>query len=156
MNSISKVADVAMTLTITPVMALVVALVMALAVPDALAQADAKASADCMTSATTQARMNECGYEDFLAANAAYAEASQAISGQLSGKQRDLFRRAQKSWLAYRTAVCDFESSGLLGGSAQGLVKWQCTARMTRAHVDELRAMGDCVEGDLACVRLKK
>ena len=152
MNLISKTAGVAMTLTMAPVMALV----MALGVPNAWAQADAKASADCMTFATTQARMNECVYADFLAANAAYAESSQAISSKLSGKQRDLFRRAQKSWLAYRTAVCDFESSGLLGGSAQGLIKWQCAVRMTGAHVDELMAIGNCAEGDLACVRLKK
>ena len=109
-----------------------------------------------MTSATTQAHMNECVYADFLAANAAYAETNQTISNKLSGKQRGLFRRAQKSWLAYRTAACDFESSGLLGGSAQGLVKWQCAVRMTRVHVDALRAMGDCAEGDLACVRFKK
>ena len=134
----------------------VTTLVIALGVPNAWAQAEPKVSADCMTSAATQARMNECAYADFLTANAAYAETGQAISGKLSGKQRDLFRRAQKSWLAYRTAVCDFESSGLLGGSAQGLVKWQCAVRMTRAHVDELVAIGDCAEGDLACVRLQK
>ena len=105
---------------------------------------------------STQKQMNDCAYEDFLAANAGYAESNKSVSGKLSGKQRDLFRRAQTSWIAYRTATCAFESSAPLGGSAQGMVNWQCAARMTRERVAELAKLGNCPEGDVACVRLKK
>ena len=104
----------------------------------------------------TQKQMNDCAYEDFLAANASYAESNKSVSSQLPAKQRDLFRRAQTSWIAYRTATCAFESSAVQGGSAQGMVKWQCAARMTRARVVEMTKMGNCPEGDLACVRFKK
>ena len=100
--------------------------------------------------------MNDCAYEDFLEANAGYADSNKSVSSGLQGKQRDLLRRAQKSWIAYRTATCAFESSAVQGGSAQPMVKWQCAARMTRARVVELNAIGNCREGDLACVRLKK
>lgn len=141
--------------SVLKITALVAAFAMALAVPGVWAQADSKAPVDCKAP-TTQARMNECAYEDFLTANAGYAESNKSVSSKLSGKQRDLFRRSQKAWIAYRTAACDFESSGVLGGSAQGMVKWQCTARMTRARVVELTAMANCTEGDLACVRFKK
>ena len=105
---------------------------------------------------TTQKLMNDCAYEDFLVANAGYAESNKIVMDKLQGKQRDLFRRAQKSWIAYRTATCAFESSAVQGGSAQGMVNWQCAARMTRARVAELNAIGNCPEGDVACVRLKK
>lgn len=133
----------------------VMSLAMSLASPAAWAQTDPKAGLDCKAP-TTQARMNDCAYEDFLAAGAGYAESSKQISSKLTGKQRDLFRRAQKAWIGYSTAACEFETSGLQGGSAQGMARWQCAARMTRARVAELAAMGNCAEGDLACVRFKK
>ena len=127
-----------------------------LAVTSALAQtANSPLVLDCKAP-TTQKQMNDCAYEDFLAANAGYAESNKSLSSKLPAKQRDLFRRAQTSWIAYRTATCAFESSAVQGGSAQGMVNWQCAARMTRVRVAEMDAMGNCPEGDVACVRLKK
>lgn len=124
--------------------------------PGAWAQsANAPSAADCKAP-TNQKLMNECAYEDFLKANSGYAESNKSISGKLSGKQRELFRRSQTAWMAYRTAACDFESSAVQGGSAYRMVKWQCTARMTRERVAELIKVGNCAEGDLACVRYKK
>ncbi len=113
------------------------------------------AATDCKA-ASTQKQMNDCAYEDFLAANAAYADSNRSVMNKLQGKPRDLFRRSQKAWIAYSTAACDFESSAVQNGSAQGMVKWQCAARMTRARVVELNAMGNCPEGDVACVRFRK
>ena len=100
--------------------------------------------------------MNDCAYKDYLEANAGYADSNKSLNSALHGKQRDLLRRAQKSWIAYRTATCAFESSAVQAGSAQGMVNWQCAARMTRARLVELNAIGNCIEGDLACVHLKK
>ena len=101
----------------------------------------------------TQLNMNACAYEDFLAASAGYAESHSTVARRLSGKQRSLFLRSQSAWLNYRTAACDFESSGLEGGSAQVMVKWQCSARMTRARALELASIGNCTEGEIACFR---
>ena len=116
---------------------------------------NAPTAAECVAP-TTQKRMNDCAYEDFLAATASYAESNKFVSNQLSGQQRDLFRRSQKAWIGFSAAACDFESSAVKGGSAQGMVKWQCMARMSRARVVELKAMGNCTEGDLGCVRFKR
>jgi uncharacterized protein YecT (DUF1311 family) len=110
---------------------------------------------DC-ASATTQARMNECAYEDFLAATAGYAASYKAISDKLGQRQKDQFRRTQKLWIQYRTAACNFESSGVAGGSAQGMVKSRCDARMTRARTAELEVLANCKEGDLSCPRFGK
>ena len=124
--------------------------------PVAWAQSSKPNSAAACKAPTTQKEMNDCAYEDFLAANAGYAESNRSISGRLSSRQRELFHRSQTAWIAYRTAACNFESSGAQGGSALGMVKWQCTARMTRERVAELAKLGDCPEGDLACVRFRK
>lgn len=126
-----------------------------IAAPTLAAPANAPTAAEC-AAPDTQKRMNDCAYEDFLTASAGYAEGNKSVSGKLSGEQRELFRRSQKAWIAYRTAACDFESSAVQGGSAYGMVKWQCTARLTRARVVELTAMGNCPESDVACVRFKK
>ena len=131
------------------------ALAIFLVIPSVWAQSGDAQPADCKAPSTQKA-MNECAYDDFLAANAGYAESNKSVMDKLQGKQRDLFRRAQKSWIAYRTATCAFESSGVQGGSAQGMVNWQCATRMMRVRVAEMDAMGNCPEGDVACVRLKK
>ena len=39
--------------------------------------------------------------------------------------------------------------------TAQGMVRWQCAARMTRARAAEVTKMGRCTEGDLACARVR-
>ena len=110
---------------------------------------------DCAT-ATTQARMNECAYEDFLAANAGYAASYKTLAGKMSATKKDQFRRTQKLWIQYRTAACNFESSGVAGGSARPMAKSQCDARMTRARTAELTALANCKEGDLSCPRFTK
>lgn len=124
--------------------------------PGAMAQTAKGAAAPDCASATTQTRMNECEYEDFLEATAGYAASYKAISDKLAPRQKDQFRRAQKLWIQYRTAACNFESSGVAGGSAQGMVKSRCDARMTRARSAELDVLANCKEGDLSCPRFKK
>ena len=110
---------------------------------------------DCATG-TTQSRMNECAYEDFLAATADYAASYKTLSDRMSTAQKGQFQRTQKLWIQYRTAACNFESSGVAGGTARPMVKSQCDARMTRARTAELTALADCKEGELSCARFKK
>lgn len=123
---------------------------------EALAQTTPAAPAPDCASASTQARMNECAYEDFLAATAGYAASYKTISDKLTAKQKDQFRRTQKLWIQYRTAACNFETSGVAGGSVHGMVKSQCDARMTRARTAELEKLATCPEGDLGCPRFGK
>ena len=122
------------------------------ATPSFAAEADAPTAAQCVAP-STQKLINACAYEDFLAANAGYAERNRTIMGKLPSKQRELFRKSQKAWIAFSAAACDFESSAAAGGSAQGMVRWQCMARLARQRVTDLAKLGDCKEGDLACVR---
>ena len=119
------------------------------------APANAPTAAECVAP-STQKVMAECAYEDFLKANVQYADSNRQYSGRLTGTQRDLFRRSQSAWLAYRTATCKFESSALRGGSAQAMSNWQCASRMTRARAIEVQNLLNCKEGELSCPRFNR
>mgnify|MGYP006180878421 CR=1 FL=1 len=108
--------------------------------------------ADC-TKADTQRHLNACAYADFEVAQAGYAAVFRDLSAGVDSAQRTLLRTAQTAWLQYRTAACDFEASGVRGGSAEPMVRMQCQSRMTRTRTAELRRHLACPEGDLSCVR---
>ena len=119
------------------------------------APTNAPTEAECIAP-STQKVMAECAYEDFLRANVQYADSNQQYASRLTGTQRDLFRRSQSAWIAYRTATCKFESSALRGGSAQAMSNWQCASRMTRARAIEIVNLLNCKEGDLSCPRFNR
>lgn len=105
---------------------------------------------DCQA-ATTQADLNACAYEDFLAANAPQAAAIKTLDAGLPSAQRQRWRAAQKGWIAWRTAQCAFESGAAAGASARGMVRWQCVTRLTRERTAAILRLSNCAEDDLAC-----
>jgi uncharacterized protein YecT (DUF1311 family) len=111
------------------------------------AQADAP---DCRAP-TTQADMNRCAYEDFLAANGAQAAVLKGLTQGLAAPDRQRLRTAQKAWIGWRTAQCEFESGSSSGGSARELARWTCTAKLTRERTLALDKLAHCPEGEIAC-----
>jgi uncharacterized protein YecT (DUF1311 family) len=105
---------------------------------------------DC-NAATTQADMNACAYEDFLAANAKQAAALEALGARLASTDRQRWRAAQKTWIAWRTAQCNFESGAAAGGSAREMLRWHCVTRLTQERTAVILRLSNCPEGDLAC-----
>jgi uncharacterized protein YecT (DUF1311 family) len=124
---------------------------LAFATSTAMAAAAAPPPDATCTAAVTQAEMNRCVHEDFLAASALYAERYRLLSERLAAAQRERLRRMQSAWLKYRTEACRFEAGPAAGGSVHELVYWRCAARMTRERSVEFDALGQCREGDLAC-----
>lgn len=116
------------------------------------AYANAAFALDC-AAPLTQKDMNECAYEGFLDASRDYASSYKTLGDGLSAAQKKQLLRMQKSWMAYRTQACDFESSASQGGSVQAMVKWQCMTRMTKQRAGELDTLSRCPEGDVSCVQ---
>jgi len=106
---------------------------------------------DPCASASTQAALNECAYESFLAATVATGPQLKQIESALTPSRRTAWRNVQKAWLTFRTQSCQFESSAVQGGSAGPMVQWQCAARMTRERTAALARLASCPEGDIAC-----
>jgi uncharacterized lipoprotein YbaY len=110
------------------------------------------AAPDPCASASTQAALNECAHESFLAASAAMSPQLRQIESALTPSRRTAWRNVQKAWLTFRTQSCQFESKAVEGGSAAPMVQWQCAARMTRERTAALARLASCPEGDIACV----
>lgn len=129
---------------------LLASLVLLIPLPPLAAQAD---SPDC-SAPTIQADMNRCAYEDFLAADGAQAEVLKGLTQGLAAPDRQRLRTAQKAWIDWRTAQCEFEtgvSGGGGGGSARELARWSCTTKLTRERRVALDTLSNCPEGDIAC-----
>lgn len=109
------------------------------------------ATPDPCASASTQAALNACAYESFLAASAAMSPQLRQIESTLTPPKRTAWRNVQKAWLTFRTQSCQFESNAVEGGSAGPMVQWQCAARMTRERTAALARLASCPEGDIAC-----
>lgn len=108
---------------------------------------------DCSQVPGTQTALNACAFQDFENATAAYSLAYKTLSQSVGNPQRKLLRQVQTEWIQYRVKACEFEKSGIEGGSAAPMINWQCQARMTRERTAELQRFLDCQEGDLSCVR---
>ena len=106
---------------------------------------------DPCASASTQAALNECAYESFLAASVAMGPQLRQIESALTPPKRTAWRNVQKAWMTFRTQSCQFESSAVQGGSAGPMVQWQCAARMTRERTAALARLASCPEGDITC-----
>jgi uncharacterized protein YecT (DUF1311 family) len=119
----------------------------------ALATATGPKPVDCSKTPGTQSALNACAFQDFENATAAYSAAYKTLSQSVGNKQRQLLRQVQTEWIQYRVKACEFEKSGIEGGSAAPMINWQCQARMTRERTAELQRFLDCKEGDLSCVR---
>ena len=106
--------------------------------------------------ADTQAALNACAYDDFLAASAALAAQLREVESRLAPTRRAAWRKVQKAWLGYRTDACRFESAAVGTGSAAPMVQWQCSARLTRLRSVDLARNLSCREGDVSCALRRK
>lgn len=103
-----------------------------------------------------QAQLNACAAQDFEAATADYAKTYRTLSQSVGNQRRQLLRQAQTEWIQYRVKACEFERSGVAGGSVAPMVFAQCQARLTRERTADLRRFLECQEGDVSCARPSK
>ncbi|KAA0968924.1 DUF1311 domain-containing protein [Aureimonas fodinaquatilis] len=106
---------------------------------------------DC--SSLDQAGMNQCAGESYAKAdselNAQYRELRQRLSGDKEGLGR--LTTAQRNWIAFRDAECDFATAGVAGGSIFPTVQANCLETITRSRIDDFNTYLTCEEGDLSC-----
>ena len=103
--------------------------------------------------AQTQSQLNATAAREQQAADRALNSQYAATMGQLSPGSRTLLRNAQRAWITFRDQQCRYESSAVQGGSAQPMVLSGCVTRLSNERTRDLRRLGRCEEGDLACPR---
>lgn len=99
----------------------------------------------------TQVDMNRCSALELEAATKEINRVYNEYRARLSEAQRNQIREVQLAWIGFRDLACKFEASGARGGTANSMVLSSCLTRMTKARTQELKALGNCQEGDVSC-----
>ncbi len=110
----------------------------------------AETPVDCKN-AMTQMAMNICAGQDFQRSDAQLNQVYKQKMATLGADQQKKFKLAQRSWIAFRDSDCDFQSSGVEGGSIQPMIHAQCLQAKTEQRTQEINKMLHCEEGDLSC-----
>lgn len=95
---------------------------------------------DCTAPATT-ADMVVCADQAYQAADGDLNHVWRTMRDHLTKDEKSLLLTAQRAWLKYRDANCDFAASPFAGGTIQPVIRLACLETMTRARTEELRTM---------------
>ena len=76
-----------------------------------------------------------------LRLNEIYREVLKNVKGTTAEQK---LIKAQRAWLAFRAATCDYESVGWTGGSGHGMIELSCLATITRDRVKQLEEYAQC------------
>lgn len=99
----------------------------------------------------TQIDLNVCEGEHLAKADAALNAAYAKLTAKITAGGKAKLVEAQRAWIKYRDAQCDFETLGTTGGSIHVMEVAICRAELTKAQTKRLQLQIDCREGDLAC-----
>lgn len=113
----------------------------------------ALANEDPCPNARTQSELNACTAQAYQTADKALNNVYRSYRANLGKETQAGLRKAQRAWIAFRDAECEFQASAVEGGSAQPMVRNGCLAALTRERTEVLKAKTECPEGDLACPR---
>lgn len=97
-------------------------------------------SASCLDG-HTQVALNDCAATMAKTADSALAEFYTRYQRRLNPVQVQLFQSAIADWLRYRKSYCEFESSGVSGGSAYPMVFDLCMADQAELRLKALRKL---------------
>lgn len=100
-----------------------------------------------------QATLNQCAGKSFKASDGELNVLYKRIEKRLNddADKTKLMVAAQRAWLAFRDAECDFSSSGVIGGTLYPLAVTQCRDALTKERIKTFKAWLNCSEGDLSC-----
>lgn len=101
--------------------------------------------------AATQQEMNACAGDEYQAADKALNTTYAEIMGRLDGDAKERLGAAQRAWIGFRDAECEFVSAPTSGDSINGMVKAGCLEELTRQRTETLESYWDCEEGDVSC-----
>nr|WP_197478279.1 lysozyme inhibitor LprI family protein [Luteibacter rhizovicinus] len=116
-----------------------------------LAASVAVRAQDC--SQDSQIGMNVCADQEFKVADKELNTTYQQVISRLDKNKPTyaLLVKAQRSWLAFRDAQCEFATSAASQGSIYPMLVVQCRTEMTHTRTKELKPLLHCEESDMSC-----
>ena len=101
----------------------------------------------------SQADLTECYGNAYKASDAELNALYKQIEGRLKDDEATtkLLVTAQRAWLAFRDAECDFSTSAASGGTIRAMLDAICLDRLTSKRIDDFKTYLNCQEGALDC-----
>jgi uncharacterized protein YecT (DUF1311 family) len=102
---------------------------------------------------TNQTDMNICAGKAYAKSDAELNVLYKQIETRLKddADTKKLLVSAQKAWIGYRDAECNFSSSTVTGGTAYPFISSTCLDGMTKSRIEDLKGYLKCPEGDMSC-----
>lgn len=117
------------------------------------APAFAFAQDKCYDGAGSQAAMTECADAALKKSDQTLNELYKQIEARLSddADTKKLLVQAQRDWIRFRDAECDFQTAGAAGGSVVPMLVAQCMDDLTQSRIEDFESYLNCEEGELSC-----
>jgi uncharacterized protein YecT (DUF1311 family) len=109
---------------------------------------------DCKN-AMTQMDINICAGKDYQAADKKLNKIYGKLMAAADATDKELLRKAERAWIAFRDAQCEYQASGSSGGSIHPMEVAGCYEALTEAHTKQLEQLIDCPEDTLNCKKLR-
>ncbi|QND44969.1 DUF1311 domain-containing protein (plasmid) [Rhizobium lusitanum] len=102
---------------------------------------------------TNQTDMNICAGKAYAKSDAELNVLYKQIEARLKddADTKKLLVSAQKAWIGYRDAECNFSSSTVTGGTVYPFISSTCLDGMTKTRIEDLKGYLKCTEGDMSC-----
>lgn len=89
--------------------------------------------------AQSQNEMNQCAFEEYKKADAELNRVYQQLLPKLEAAHQEKLKAAQRAWITFRDADCEYEAFAFEGGSMQPLIRYSCLETATKARTAQLR-----------------
>ncbi|WP_342237491.1 lysozyme inhibitor LprI family protein [Inquilinus sp. OTU3971] len=108
---------------------------------------------DCDNAQAGQADLNECYGKAFKVSDAELNRLYKEITGRLKDDPDTtrLLVATQRTWVSFRDAECDFQTSAVAGGTAAPMIHAMCLDGQTKSRIEDFKAYLNCEEGDMSC-----
>lgn len=80
----------------------------------------------------------DCLEQELAQINSQLDERVASVEGELPGRAKVLFTRAQNAWKLFRDIQCESEAYRYVGGTMAPVAEMQCHLRLSTARVTEL------------------
>ncbi|WP_448786204.1 lysozyme inhibitor LprI family protein [Brucella intermedia] len=108
---------------------------------------------DKCASAQDQATMNACADASSKQSDKKLNNLYRQIEDRLNddADTKKFFVQAQREWIKFRDAECNFQTAGSGGGSMMPMLVAQCVDSLTKSRVKDFEGYLRCEEGDMSC-----
>ena len=89
--------------------------------------------------AQTQSAMNQCAIDEYKKADAELNRVYQQLLPKLEATHQEKLKAAQRAWISFRDADCEYEAFAFEGGSMQPLIRYSCLEAATKTRTNQLR-----------------